>query len=84
MAVDIMLHNPGNPYDADDPDNYLNRDQAAENSNVVPWILGGMFAVATLIGLFFAEESPLTDLSGTRQTTENVSAQAAPAPFQSN
>lgn len=84
MAVDLKLRNPGNPYDADDPDNYLNRDHADENSNLVPWMLGGMFAVAILIGLFFAEESPLMGSPATTQTTENVSAQPAPAPFQSN
>jgi hypothetical protein len=84
MAVDLKLQNPGNPYDSDDPDNYLNRDQKAENSNIVPWMLGGMFAAATLIGLFFAEESPLTDPPRTTQTTENIPAHPAPAHLQSN
>ena len=85
MAIDLKLENPGNPYDSDDPDNYLNRDRESEtgSANIIPWMLGGMFAVATLIGLFFAEESPLTTPRGT-QTTENVTTHPAPAPFQSN
>ena len=84
MTFDRKLLNPGNPYDTDDPDNYLNRDDVAETSNLVPWMLGGMFAIATLIGLFFAEESPLTASHAVTQTTENVPAHPSPAPFQSN
>jgi len=84
MTMDTRLHNPGNPYDPDDPDNYMSRDRLPESSNLVPWMLGAMFALATLIGLFFAQESPLTDTQRTTQTTENMPAQPAPAPFQAN
>lgn len=84
MVIDQKLENPGNPYDLDDPDNYLNRDRETGSANLVPWMLGGMFAIATLIGLFFAEESPLTTSFHGTQTTENVATHSAPAPFQSN
>ncbi len=84
MSVDKRMQNPGNPYDPDDPDNYLNRDQIPGSSNIIPWMLGGMFAVATIIGLFFAEESPLTHRPQSTLTTENVSPQQSPNEFQSN
>ena len=84
MTIDRKLLNPGNPYDTDDPDNYLNRGDLPESLNLVPWMLGGMFAVAALIGLFFAEESPLTARHAVTQTTENVPPHPALAPFQSN
>jgi hypothetical protein len=84
MAIDLNLQNQGNPYDLDDPDHYMNRDLTPENSNLVPWMLGGMFAVATLIGLFFAEGSPLTESRHATQTTENVATHPTPAPFQAN
>lgn len=84
MTIDRRLQNPGNAYDTDDPDNYLNREHLPEKSNLVPWMLGGMFAVATLIGLFFAEESPLTYKPVATHTTENIPAQPSPVPFQAN
>ncbi|MFO0994783.1 MAG: hypothetical protein U1E67_22955 [Hyphomicrobiales bacterium] len=84
MTIDRRLQNPGNAYDTDDPDNYLNRDRLTESSNLVPWMMGAMFAVATVIGLFFAEESPLTHKTAATLTTENVPGQPYPDPFRAN
>ena len=60
-----------NPYDPDDPDNYMHRGDV-ERSPVLPVMFLGMLAVGLAVGLFVAKESPLTDLPW--QTTENVSA----------
>lgn len=83
MTMDRSLENPGNPYDLDDPDNYMNRERLSGNSNLVPWMLGAMFAIATLIGLFFAEGSPLAHPTSATQTTENAPSQSIPI-FQAN
>lgn len=83
MAVNRKSQHPGSPYDTDDPDNYMNRDSLPEDSNLVPWMLGAMFSLAVLIGLLFAEESPLTDPPRTTLATENLPANPAPA-YQSN
>ena len=58
--------------DPDDPDNYMDRAEMPANSPVFSWILGGIVGVASIVGLFIAQETPLTDLPW--QTTENVSA----------
>ena len=73
----------GNPYDADDPANYMNRDDRGAGSNIVSWMFGAMFAVATLIGLFFADGSPLT-ARPTFHITQNSPAQPAPDAPQAN
>jgi hypothetical protein len=83
MLADLKSEVPGNSYEADDSHNCLNRDDRSESSTIVPWILGGMFAVATLIGLLFGQETPLTEWP-TPQVSQNLPTHPAPAPFQSN
>ena len=81
MAIDPDLRSPGNPYDPDDPDNYMNRDDGPERSNLIPIMFIGMFVMSAVIGLFFAEESPLTDPA--THVTENA-AQPPPSPTMRN
>ena len=83
MILNRKRQNPGNPYDTDDPDNYMNRDGLPEDSNLVPWMLGAMFGLAALIGLFFAQESPLTYPPLKTLTSENMPAHPSP-PHQTN
>jgi hypothetical protein len=71
MPIDPKDRNLGNPYDPDDPDNYMNWDERSQRSNLLPIMFIGMFAVSAVIGLFFAQESPLTDR--TTHVTENAS-----------
>ena len=81
MVIDPDLRSPGNPYDPDDPDNYMNRDDGPERSKFIPIMFIGMFVVSALIGLVFARESPLTDPD--THVTENV-AQPTPSPMMPN
>jgi hypothetical protein len=78
MAIRPNQNPPGNPYDPDDPDNYMNRSRSPEDSPVFAWILGGIVGVATIVGLFVAQESPLTDPLW--QTTENAPSKPPPTP----
>jgi len=61
MAIRFKREPSENPYDPDDPDNYADRNRVPEDSPVFAWILGGIVVVSTVVGLFFAQESPLTD-----------------------
>jgi hypothetical protein len=70
MSIDPDVRKRGNPYDPDDPDNYMNRDDGSERSHIIPIMFIGMFVVSVLIGLFFAQESPLTEPA--THVTENA------------
>ena len=72
MMLFRKRQNRGNPYDPDDPDNYMSRDARAGGSSVIPWMFGGMFLVATVFGLFFAPGSPLSYLPVTHVTEAPV------------
>jgi len=82
MMTNPKLKSSVNPNDPDDPDNYMNRPGGPEDSPVFAWILGGIVGITAIVGLFIAQESPLTDPPW--QTTQNVPTQPTPSPTQAN
>lgn len=83
MAFKLNLHRRAKHYDPDDPDNFKSGSALVGGSNVIPWMFGGMFVVTTVIGLFFAQGSPL--IRGlVAHVTESTTAQPALPKTQSN